>query len=51
MSKEDMYKNKAHEYYSNIRWRIIDLIPEGSNRILEVGCGTGSTLDKAKRAP
>ncbi len=48
MSKEDMYKTKAHEYYSNIRWRIIDLIPEGSNRILEVGCGTGSTLIKLK---
>lgn len=48
MSKEDMYKNKAHEYYSNIRWRIIDLIPEGSNRVLEVGCGTGSTLIKLK---
>lgn len=35
-------------YYSNIRWDLIDLIPEGEHRILEIGCGDGSTLIKLK---
>lgn len=48
MSKEDMYRDKGYTYYSGIRWDIIDLVPEGNNRILEVGCGTGSTLIKLK---
>jgi len=48
VSKEDMYRDKGYTYYSGIRWDIIDLVPEGNNRILEVGCGTGSTLIKLK---
>ena len=48
MSKDDLYKEKEHKYYSNIRWDIIDLIPEGPHKVLEVGCGTGSTLVKLK---
>lgn len=48
MSKEDIYKDKDYRYYSGTRWDIIDLIPEGPNRVLEVGCGTGNTLLKLK---
>ncbi|KKI00362.1 hypothetical protein EO95_13890 [Methanosarcina sp. 1.H.T.1A.1] len=48
MSKEDMYNNKSCIYYSNIRWDIIDLIPEGDHKVLEVGCGAGNTLMKIK---
>lgn len=48
MTKEDMYNDKHDIYYSGIRWDIIDLIPEGNHRILEVGCGAGNTLLKLK---
>lgn len=48
MSKEGMYNDKNYHYYSNIRWDIIDLIPEGDHKVLEVGCGAGNTLIKIK---
>ncbi|WP_067052358.1 class I SAM-dependent methyltransferase [Methanofollis ethanolicus] len=48
MTKEDMYNEKSNIYYSNIRWDIIDLIPEGNHKVLEVGCGAGNTLIKLK---
>lgn len=48
MSKEGMYNDKNYLYYSNIRWDIIDLIPEGDHKVLEVGCGAGNTLIKIK---
>jgi 2-polyprenyl-3-methyl-5-hydroxy-6-metoxy-1,4-benzoquinol methylase len=34
---------KNNNYFSDIRWDIINLIPAGKNRILEIGCGTGNT--------
>ncbi|MDD5064774.1 MAG: class I SAM-dependent methyltransferase [Phycisphaerae bacterium] len=34
---------KINNYFSNIRWDIINLIPAGKNKILEIGCGTGNT--------
>src|SRR4030042_643996 len=34
---------KTNNYFSDIRWDIINLIPAGENKILEIGCGTGNT--------
>lgn len=34
---------KNNNYFSDIRWDIINLIPVGKNKILEIGCGTGNT--------
>ena len=48
MNTENLYNNKTNGYYENIRDDIISLIPDGSNKILEVGCGKGYTLRKLK---
>lgn len=48
MNTKDLYNNKTNGYYENIRDDIISLIPNGSNKILEVGCGKGYTLRKLK---
>lgn len=48
MSKIELYTAKDENYFSNIRWNIIDLIPEGNHRVLDVGCGDGATLKKLK---
>src|SRR4030043_257107 len=34
---------KTNNYFSDVRWDIINLIPAGENKILEIGCGTGNT--------
>lgn len=48
MSKIKLYTKKDKNYFSNIRWNIIDLIPEGNHRVLDVGCGDGATLKKLR---
>lgn len=48
MSKTELYQKKDRDYFSNVRWNIIDLIPEGNHRILDIGCGDGGTLKKLK---
>lgn len=48
MSKIELYIKKDKSYFSNIRWNIIDLIPDGNHRVLDVGCGDGVTLKKIK---
>ncbi len=43
--KKDHYITKAPEYFSNIRFDIISLIPrDPAQKILEVGAGSGNTL-------
>jgi 2-polyprenyl-3-methyl-5-hydroxy-6-metoxy-1,4-benzoquinol methylase len=38
------YSEKQVDYFSTSRREIVDLIPPYSQRVLEVGCGDGSTL-------
>jgi 2-polyprenyl-3-methyl-5-hydroxy-6-metoxy-1,4-benzoquinol methylase len=52
MSKTDVkdrpHTNTYNAYYSTTRWEIIKLIPSGSHKILDVGCGVGSTSRQLK---
>ncbi len=48
MGKE-LYKEKPEDYYNLIRREIIDLIPEGTKNILDIGCGEGATAQDVKR--
>ena len=50
MNKNDdeNYEGKTPQYFSLIRREILPLLPENSNRIFEVGCGTGNTLSFLK---
>jgi len=43
MNKEDIYKEKNHDYYSLIRHDLIHMIEGKGNKILDVGCGEGQT--------
>jgi len=38
------YATKPVSYFNNARTDVLPLLPQYSERILEVGCGTGSTL-------
>lgn len=49
MTKESLYSNKEYQYFSNIRYDIIDMIPKRPNRVLEIGCGSGATLVELKK--
>lgn len=39
-----LYNDKKADYFSTTRTGILDLIPEFSQRVLEIGCGAGQTL-------
>jgi len=39
---------EVNYYYQNLRTEILELIPEGPNSVLDVGCGAGYTLIKLK---
>jgi SAM-dependent methyltransferase len=41
--KEDMMLEKDSRYFSNIRCELIECVPNGDNKILEIGCGQGDT--------
>ncbi len=43
-----MYQDKKSDYYSSTRTEILSLVPEGVNRVLDIGCGTGQTLSMLK---
>lgn len=45
---KSLYNKKQSGYYENLRPDIIALIPDGSNKILELGCAKGYTLKKLK---
>lgn len=44
------YKNKESIYFSSIRFDIKPLLPTFSEKVLEVGCGTGATLKWLKES-
>lgn len=45
----NLYANKEPIYFSDVRADLISLLPRNtSNRVLEIGCGGGSTLVKIK---
>ncbi len=48
IAKNKLYSSKRNEYFNMIREDIISLVPTGPNRVLEIGCGNGSTLLKIK---
>jgi 2-polyprenyl-3-methyl-5-hydroxy-6-metoxy-1,4-benzoquinol methylase len=40
-----LYSKKKTGYFSNARTGILDLLPNFSERVLEIGCGAGQTLE------
>lgn len=42
------YSLKEKDYFSAARREVLDLIPAFSKRVLEVGCGSGQTLEMLK---
>jgi len=44
-----LYTAKDSEYFSHKRENIVALLPDGPNKVLEIGCGFGNTLIEAKR--
>ncbi len=43
-----MYEQKEQNYFTAARYEVLDLAPEFSKNVLEVGCGTGETLSLLK---
>ena len=41
----NLYKLKKSDYFSNVRSEIINLLPHFSEKVLDIGCGDGATLD------
>ncbi|MDO8444906.1 MAG: class I SAM-dependent methyltransferase [Deltaproteobacteria bacterium] len=51
MKINPIYNEKEDDYFRNLRSEILPLLPNGDmGRVLEVGCGTGDTLDYIKNA-
>lgn len=48
MEKQRIYDAKRPGYFQGSRPDIVNLIPPGPHRILELGCGEGKTLLNAK---
>lgn len=48
--KEGIYKGKGKVYFGTCRKELIALIPQGNYRILDVGCGNGSTGEILKKS-
>lgn len=46
---DHFYSNKDNVYFSVVRHDIINLIPSGKNKVLEIGCGKGLSLLEMKK--
>ena len=44
-----LYHDKRQDYFSSTRTDILDLMPNFSKRVLEIGCGSGQTLEMLKK--
>lgn len=44
-----LYSEKGGDYFSKTRNSVIALLPDGPNKVMEIGCGFGKTLIEAKR--
>ena len=44
-----LYNEKKSDYFSSARTEILDLLPDFSARVLEIGCGSGQTLEMLKQ--
>jgi 2-polyprenyl-3-methyl-5-hydroxy-6-metoxy-1,4-benzoquinol methylase len=47
-SLKENYETKSVGYYDRVRRDILPLVPKYSNRVLEIGCGRGDTLEYLK---
>lgn len=45
----NLYKSKLTDYFSSTRNDILEIAPPFSERVLEIGCGSGHTLDLLKK--
>jgi len=43
------YVNKPQGYYDNVRKEMLKYLPEGANKILDVGCGNGAFASLVKQ--
>jgi len=41
---KELYDLKMSNYFSSARYEILNLLPQYSEKVLEIGCGTGATL-------
>lgn len=48
MTAPNFYSEKASGYFGRVRKEILDLIPHGTQRLLDVGCGQGELGAAAK---
>jgi 2-polyprenyl-3-methyl-5-hydroxy-6-metoxy-1,4-benzoquinol methylase len=48
VEKQRLYDSKQQGYFQGSRPDVVKLIPNGQNKILELGCGEGKTLLNAK---
>lgn len=48
MQKQAIYEQKDQGYFQGSRPDVVRLIPDGPNKILELGCGEGRTLLSAR---
>jgi 2-polyprenyl-3-methyl-5-hydroxy-6-metoxy-1,4-benzoquinol methylase len=49
IKNRNLYESKVEDYFSAARKEILDLMPRYSERVLEIGCGSGQTLELLKK--
>ena len=48
MNESQLYEVKSNDYFDEVRGDILSLLPRKINRLLEIGCGSGNTLNYIK---